>query len=203
MKLYYSRGACSLVVRILLHEIGVAVEYEAVDLKTKKTETGSDFLKVNSKGQVPTLVLDNGEVLTENAVIHQYLADTYHATQLLPIIGDFARYRVLEWTNFVTTELHKGFSPLFNSEVSQELKEKIFIPILRKKLTYVDRRLEGHKYLFKDTFTIPDPYLFVMLVWASHFKIAITDWPNLTRYFTEVKNRKSVSQALKEEGLLR
>src|SRR5688572_12009519 len=113
MKLYYSKGACSLAVRIILHEIGAACEFEAVDLATKKTETGMDFLKINPKGAVPTLILDDKAILTENAVIQQYLAEKYHATQLLPPLGDMKRYRVLEWLNFISTDLHKSCGPLF------------------------------------------------------------------------------------------
>src|SRR5690349_19217638 len=122
MKLYYSKGACSLAVRIIINEIGLQSEYEAVDLKTKKTATGQDFLKINPKGSVPVIQTDEKQILTENAVIQQYLADTNKATQLLPALGNFERYRVLEWLNFISTELHKGFSPLFNPNVPNELK---------------------------------------------------------------------------------
>ena len=128
MKLFYARGACSLATRILLNEMGIPVDYEAVNLKTKKTETDSDYLALNPKGVVPALQLENGVVLTENAVIMQYLADHYQATNLLPALDDFNRYRVLEWVNFITTDLHKGFSPLFNPQVPEPLKLQVFIP---------------------------------------------------------------------------
>src|SRR5690349_3300917 len=110
MKLYYSKGACSLAVRIALHELGIPCEFEAVDLKAKKTEKGADFFKINPKGAVPTLVLDDHTVLTENAVIQQYLADKQKAFEVLPPVNDMKRYRALEWLNFVSTELHKGCS---------------------------------------------------------------------------------------------
>src|SRR5437870_2266196 len=113
MKLYYSKGACSLAVRILINELNISCKYEAVNLKTKETETGKNFYEINPKGAVPTLILENNNVLTENAVIHQYLADQQKAHHLLPNLNDFKRYQVLEWLNFIATELHKGFSPLF------------------------------------------------------------------------------------------
>lgn len=201
MKLFYTKGACSLVVRIVINEIGMKAEYEAVDLATKKTESGQDFLKINPKGAVPTIMLNNGEILTENAAILQYVADTNKAYSLLPKMDDFKRYRVIEWLNFTTTELHKSFGPLFKPDLSEEVKEKFFIPLLKTKLTYVDKHLHHNKYLVGDEFTLPDAYLFVMLMWAHHFKLESAEWGNLKRFFNEVKDRKSVQQSLKEEGL--
>jgi len=129
MKLYYSKGACSLAVRIVINEIGMDAVYESVDLKSKKTESGRDFKAINAKGSVPTLELDNGKILTENAVIQQYLADEAKVYELLPEVGDLKRYRVLEWLNYITTELHKGFGALFNPTMSQDLKDELFIPM--------------------------------------------------------------------------
>lgn len=122
MKLYYTQAACSLAVRITINEIGLKCDYESVDLKAKKTEKGEDFLKINPKGAVPVLKTNDGEILTENAVILQYLADTNSATKLLPGTGDFKRYRILEWLNYITTELHKTIGALFNPELPQKLK---------------------------------------------------------------------------------
>lgn len=201
MKLYYSKGACSLAVRIIIHEIGLKCEFESVDLKTKKTEKGDDFLQTNPKGAVPTLVTDKNEVLTENAVIQQYLADTHHATELLPAIGDFNRYRVLEWLNFISTDVHKGFGPLFNPNVPQELKQSIFIPNLKNKMNTVEKQLQHHKFLAGDHFTLPDAYLFVMLSWLPHFSIDIGSWPHITKYLSEMVKRKSIADSLTEEGL--
>lgn len=201
MKLYYSKGACSLAVRICLHEIGIPCEFESVDLKTKKTETDSNFLNINPKGSVPVLVLDNQEVLTENAAIQQYLADEYKAKEVLPFPDNFDRYRALEWLNYVATELHKGCSPLFNPKISDLIKEDIFKPNLRTKLDFVDHHLSKNKYLLHDRFTIADGYLFVILRWLAHFKINISDWKNLSRYFTALKQRPGIQQSLKEEGL--
>jgi len=201
MKLYYSRGACSLAVRIVINEIGLNCEYESVDLKTKKTETGGDFLTISPKGEVPTLQLDNGEIVTENAIIQQYLADNAKATQLLPACGDFQRYRVLEALNYITTDIHKGFGPLFNPALPEDVKNEIFIPKLKKCFAYEDKQLGNNKFLMGDHFTLTDAYLFVMLFWAGKMKIELSEFPNLTRYFAELKTRKSISQSLSEEKL--
>ena len=126
MRLYYSKGACSLVVRIVIHELGLPFEYEAVNLKTKVTATGEDYLAINPKGAVPAILTDDNILLTENAVIQQYLADKAYASQLLPAVNDIKRYQVLEWLNYVTTEIHKGFGPLFNSNIPDNLKVENF-----------------------------------------------------------------------------
>src|SRR3990167_6389729 len=128
MKLYYTKGACSLVVRIIINELNINTEFESVNLSTKKTTTGRNFLEINPKGAVPTLEINPKEILTENAVILQYLADNAKATQLLPAIGDFNRYRVLEWLNYVATDLHKGIGILFNPAVTSELRDQLFMP---------------------------------------------------------------------------
>jgi glutathione S-transferase len=201
MKLYYSKGACSLVVRITLNELGVVFETESVDLKTKKTETGKNFLSINPKGAVPTLVLDEGEVLTENAVILQYLADTSeNGTMLLPEVGSLERYRVLEWLNFATTELHKTFGVLFNADVPQEIKDRIFIPLIKKKFKYISQSLGNRKYIAADHFTLPDAYLFVMMRWALFMKIDFKECSNLAKYFNELSDRKSIKESLKQES---
>ena len=201
MKLYYSKGACSLVVRIILNEIGSKVDYESVNLKTKETETGTNFLTINPKGAVPALKLDNEEILTENAVILQYLADSSKSTQLLPAVGDLKRYRVLEWLNYITTELHKGFGPLFNPSVPQDIKDKIFIPLIESKFKYVNKQLQKNQYLLGDHFTLPDAYLYVMLRWAESFNINVDGCTHLTTYYDELGKRKSIEQALEQEHL--
>src|SRR5690606_18210343 len=133
-KLFYAKGACSLAVRIIINELGIKASYESVDLKIKKTEKGDDFLNINPKGAVPVLETDQGELLSENCVIQQYLADTYHATHLLPSVGDFNRYRVLEWQNFVSSDLHKTIGLAFNPFVTEEMKVKMVVPLTKKKL---------------------------------------------------------------------
>lgn len=201
MKLFFSKGACSLVSRIILNELALPAEYEAVDLSTKKTATGGDFLKINPKGAVPTIITNDSEILTENAVILQYLADTNNATQLLPALGDFKRYRVLEWLNYVATELHKNFGPIFNSDIPQEIKNNFAIPLLKKKFTFIDKHLQNHKLLSGEHFTLPDAYLFVMLLWAAKLKIDLSELSNISLYFNDLKKRDSILRSLQDEGI--
>lgn len=200
MKLYYSPGACSQAPHILLHEIGFEHDAERVDLKTKKLEDGSDYLKINPKGAVPALQLDSGEVLTENAIILQYLGDRASWPEVLPPLGDFRRYRVLELVNFITTELHKRFSFLFNPAASDELKTLI-ISDLEKKLDYIDGRLGEGPFLFGDQLTLPDAYLFVMSRWTENF-LGLERWPNLAAFRGRMLKRPSVQHVLRLEGLL-
>ena len=200
MKLYYSPGACSQAPHILLHEIGFEHDAERVDLKTKKLEDGSDYLKINPKGAVPALQLDSGEVLTENAIILQYLGDRASWPEVLPPLGDFRRYRVLELVNFITTELHKRFSFLFNPAASDELKTLI-ISDLEKKLDYIDGRLGEGPFLFGDQLTLPDAYLFVMSGWTENF-LGLERWPNLAAFRGRMLKRPAVQHVLRLEGLL-
>jgi len=201
MKLYFSKGACSLAVRIVAHELNLKLEYEAVNLHggpTKTTASGKDYLSISPKGNVPALVLDNGELLTENAVIQQYLADT-HPSSMLPPLSDFKRYRVLEWLNFMSSDMHKAFSPLFNPKVPVELKESIFIPVLKERLNTVNKGLEGRTYLLGDDFTLPDTYCFAMLRWLPNFNVGLVDYPNIQLFFQAVSDRPAVKTALEEE----
>ena len=203
MKLYYSKGACSLAVRIVMNELGLAPDYISVNIKDKdkKTEYGEDFLQVNPKGAVPTLVTDDNKVLTENAVIQQYLADTNHAETLLPALPNFQRYQVLELLNFIATDVHKGYGLLFNPNAPDEVKKEIVIPNLMKKFAYLESVLSKNKFLMGNHFTLPDGYLFTMLMWANKQKFAMSGLPELTRYFTEMKTYPAVAQSLLQEGL--
>jgi glutathione S-transferase len=201
MKLYYTKGACSLAVRIVINELGLRCQYESVDLSTKKTETGENFLKINPKGYVPTLLLDNKEILSENLVIQQYLADTHPKGGLLPPVGEFSRYRVLEWQAFISTELHKGFSPLFNPSIDAKIKNEIFMSILQKKFSYLNQQLNNKKFLVGDHFTLPDAYLFVMLLWGQNLAVDYSGNDNLLRYFNVLKNHPSIKKSLQEEGI--
>ncbi len=202
MKLYYSKGACSLAVRIVMNELNLPCEYESVNLKTKQTETGGDYFKINAKGSVPTLVLNNKEILTENSAIQQYLVDSQKNTQLLPPVGNMQRYHVLEWLSFVSTDLHKGFGPLFNPTVPEQVKEDIFKPLLKNKFNFVDQHLGQHTYLAGDEYTLPDGYLFVLLRWLPHFKLDLpSHWKNLAVYFDNLKKRPSIHKSLTQEGL--
>lgn len=199
MKLYFAKGTCSLAVRIIIHEIRLKSEFEAVDLKTKKTASGEDFLQINPKGAVPVLLTDENEILTENAVIQQYLADKHNATHLLPALNNFKRYRVLEWLNFITTELHKGCGPLFNSAVPSDIKDSVFKPALQNKLHFVEKNLQKNTFLLGGQFTLPDAYLFVILSWLPYFKMDLNAWPHLTRYYANLEQRTTIQQSLQEE----
>ena len=199
MKLYYSPGACSQAPHILLHEIGLSHDAARVDLKSKMVEDGRSYLQVNPKGSVPALELDNGEVLTENAVILQYLGDRA-GSDMLPQLGDFRRYRVLEWVNFITTELHKSFAPLFKVDAGDETK-RFFRQQIGHKLDYVEGRLGGGPFLMGDTLTFADPYLFVISGWADRM-IGLDNWPNIAAFRERMLERPSVRHVLRFEGLL-
>jgi glutathione S-transferase len=201
MKLYYSPGACSLSPHIALHEAGITHELVKVDLKEKKTETGEDFAKINPKNQVPALVLDNGELVTEGPVIVQVIADKAPAKNLAPANGTDERYKMQEWLNFTTSELHKNFSPLFNPAIPDEVK-KFFADRIMGKFKYADSQLAGKDYLMGKQFTVADGYLFVMTAWADRMKIDLSGLPNLMAYKARVAARPNVQAALKMEGLL-
>jgi glutathione S-transferase len=198
--LYYSPGACSQAPHILLHEIGIEHDAKRVDLKSKTLEDGSSYLSVNPKGAVPALQLDSGEVLTENAVVLQYLGDRAAWPEVLPPLGDFRRYRVLEMLNFITTELHKRFAFLFNPESSDDFK-KFVIRDLSKKLRYIDSRLGSGPFLMGDELTLPDPYLFVISRWTEKM-IGLEQWPNLEAFRERMLERPSVRNVLRFEGYL-
>jgi len=199
MKLYYSPGACSQAPHILMHEIGLSHDAARVDLKSHTLGNGSSYYDVNPKGSVPALELENGEVLTENAVILQYLGDRA-GSDVLPPPGDFRRYRVLEMVNFITTELHKRFGFLFNPDTTEEMK-KLFIRDLGKKLDFIDQRLKGGPFLFGDELTLPDVYLFVIAGWTEKM-IGLEGWPNLTAFRRRMLQRPAVRNVLQFEGLL-
>lgn len=202
MKLYYTSGDNSLAIRIIIHELNLDCEYEAVDLSTKLTETGEDYFKINPKGQVPALLISKERLLTENAIIQQYLADKYHAVGLLPVIPAFERYRVLEWLNFISTEVHKTFSSLYKKTVPDSVKQDVFYPLLKRKYDYIDSHLANNTYLMGKQFTLPDSYLFTSLTWLIQLNINFDPWPNLWRYFKLLNQRPSVKKSLEEENLL-
>jgi glutathione S-transferase len=180
-------------------EAGIAHDLVKVDLKTKKLEDGGDFLKVNPKGQVPVLVLDNGEQLTEGPVILQAIADKAADKNLAPAAGTSERYHLQEWLNFVTSELHKNFSPLFQPALSEDTKA-FFRNRLLGKFKYIDGSLGGRDYLMGN-FSVADGYLYVMLRWADAMKIDLASLKNLAAYQTRMTARPKVKEALKSEGL--
>ena len=202
MKLYYSPGACSLSPHIVLLEAGLTYTLDKVDFATKKTSAGVDYLTVNSKGAVPTLQLDDGKLLTEGPAIVQYLADQKPESGLAPRAGTFERYQLMEILNYITSEVHKGFGPLFNREASAEIKAAA-IAGLGKKFDWLVGFLGNKNYLLGSTFTVADAYLFTVLSWTGHVGIDLSKWPVLTAYHSRIAQRPKVQQALKEEGLLK
>ena len=202
MKLYFAPGACSLAPHIALREAGLPFEAVAVNLRTRQLADGSDYLAINPKGQVPMLELDNGQRLAEGPVIQQYIADQAPASALMPPAGSWERYRVLEWLNFITSELHKGFSPLFNPAVPAEVKP-LFAARVKERLAWVDGELAGREYLSGATFTIADSYLFVVSNWTAATGIDISDLPHLQAFRARVAARPAVQAAMQAEGLLK
>ncbi len=201
MKLFYTSGACSLSPHIVLREAGLDFSIEKVDLATKKTEHGEDFLKVNPKGQVPTLLLDDGSVLTEGVAIIQYIADQVPDRNLIAPSGTMARYHTIEWLNYIATELHKGFSPLFNSQTPPEYKT-IARQKLEKQFQYVNSVLENQHFVLGSHFSIADAYLFNIMSWAIALQIDLSAYPAITDYLKRISERPAVSAALKAEGLI-
>ena len=201
MKLYYSPGACSQAPHILMHEIGLSHHAERVNLETKVTEHGRSYLEINPKGAVPALELDNGEVLTENAVVLQYLGDRAGSSDLLPTVGNFRRYRVLELVNFITTELHKRFGFVFSPTSTNEMKQ-VVVEELGKKLDWIDGQLGAGPFLLGDELTLPDTYLFVITGWTEKALGGLDRWPNLRAFRRRMMLRPSVRNVLKFEGLL-
>ena len=202
MKLYYAPGACSLSPHIVLRETGAKFDLSKVDFVTRKTAEGEDYNTVNPKGKVPALRLDDGEVLTEGAAIVQYIADKQGATQLAPAAGTKERVRLQEWLNFTASELHKGFSPLFNSKTPEDYRT-IVNENLSNKFAYLDKVLAGRDYLMGKTFTVADAYLFTILNWRHPLKIDISAYKNLQAYADRVGARPKVKEAMQAEGLLK
>ena len=202
MKLYYSPGACSLSPHIALCEAGVKFELVKAALKTHTLADGSDYYQVTAKGQVPLLELDDGARLSEGPVILQYIADHAPASGLAPAAGTMERYRVMEWLNFITSELHKSFSPLFNPAMPQEAKE-IFAAKLKERFAYVDARLEGNDYLMGKQFSVADAYLFTMTNWAAGVGVDITGFKNVEAFRARMLARPAVQDAMKAEGLIK
>jgi glutathione S-transferase len=200
-KLYYSPGACSLSPHIVLREAGLPFQLALASTKTHKLADGSDYYAINPKGYVPLLELDDGQRLSEGPVIVQYIADQVPASGLAPPAGTMARYRLMEWLNFITSELHKGFSPLFNPATPEDYKT-LARAKLSERLRWVDSQLEGKDYLTGDTFTVADAYLFVVAGWAKHVGVDLASAPHLTAFLGRVAARPAVQAALKAEGLL-
>jgi glutathione S-transferase len=200
MKLYVSPGACSLAPHIALIAAGLPFTVERVSMKTKTLASGGDYRAINDKGSVPALQLDDGKVLTEAAVLLQYIADQAPGAQLAPPPGDFARYQTMEWLNYIATELHKRFTPLFAPGCTEEGRTAAWAALARP-LTYLAGKLEGGRFLTGEGFTIADAYLFTVLNWAGFAKFSLADWPALQAYQARVAAVPAVQQALRAEGL--
>ena len=202
MKLYYSPGACSLSPHIVLHESGLPFEAVLASTKTHKLQDGTDYYTINPKGYVPLLELDDGQRLSEGPAIVQYIADLVPAKNLAPAAGTMARYRLMEWLNFISTELHKSFSPLFNPATPEDAK-----PMFRERLLgrfkWVDEQLAGKAYLLGDAFSVADAYLFVVSNWGQYVGVDVDGFSNLQAFRARMAARPGVQAAMKAEGLLK
>ena len=202
MKLYYAPGTCSLSPHIVSRELGLKLELKKVDTKQKTIEGGGDYRQVNARGYVPALELDDGEILTEGPAIVQYLADLRPEAGLAPKAGSFARYSLQEWLNFLTSEVHKQFSPLFRPNTPEDYKP-VAKENLAARLDWLDGQLAGKDYLMGSQFTVADAYLFVLLGWTRPMQIDLGRWPNLAAFHKRVGARPKVQEALQVEGLLK
>jgi glutathione S-transferase len=200
MKLYYSPGACSLSPHIALREAGLDFTLEKTDLRSKQTMSGGDIRRDNPKGMVPVLVLDNGDVLTEGPAIVQWIADQNPDAELAPAAGTMPRYHLMEWLNFITSELHKSYSPLFNPNAPEEYKA-IARTALAERYAFVNDKLAGGPYLMGRQFTVADGYLFTVTNWARIVKFDLTSYPNVVAFQERVRARPKVQEAMKAEGL--
>ena len=201
MKLYFSPGACSLSPHIALREAGIEFELERVDMTTRKTATGADFSAINPMGYVPALRLDDGEILTEGAAIVQYIADQLPEAGLAPAAGTLARARLQQHLNFVASELHKAFGPLFNANASVEAKRTAVANVGRR-FDHVEGLLaDGRAFLLGDRFSVADAYLFVVSNWAKPTGIGLERWPKLAAFLERVAGRDAVQAAMRAEGL--
>ena len=201
MKLYLVPGACSLASDIALREAGISFDSARVDIRTKKVD-GADFTQINPKGYVPALQLDDGQVLTENVAVLQYIADRNPSAKLAPAAGTLERYRLQEWLSFINSEVHKSFSPLFSPEATEPTKEYAR-HYLTRRLNYLQGALGDRKYLMGDQFTIADAYLFTVLGWGHHVGVDLAKWPGLKAYHERVGARPKVVEALTAEGLIK
>jgi glutathione S-transferase len=201
MKLYYSKGACSLSPHITACEAGLPLELVEVDLQSKRTKAGDDFRVINPNGYVPVLILDDGNKLMEGPAIVQYLADQAPDKKLAPLAGTFERYQLQQWLNFISTEIHKGFGLLFNPAMPEAAKQ-VAITTLTSRLETVAEHLSNRAFLLGEHFTVADAYLFITLRWGVYVNIDISRWPVLANYAAKISARPTVQKALKEEGLV-
>ena len=202
MKLYYSPGVCSLSPHIVLRETNTPFELVKTDIRAKTVDGGGDFRSINPNGYVPALALDDGTLITEGPAIVQYIADNAGATQLAPANGTIERTKMQSWLNFVSSEIHKSFGPLFNAEMPAEAKT-ILQQKLRDRFAFLDKHFAANDYLMGKSFTLPDAYLFTVLRWGKPMGVDPDSYANLKAYAARVEARPAVQAALKAEGLLR
>jgi glutathione S-transferase len=202
MKLYYAPGVCSLSPHIVLRETNTPFELVKTDIRAKKVADGSDFFKVNPNGYVPALQLDDGTILTEGPALVQYIADKAGATALAPANGTIERTKLQSWLNFVSTEIHKGFSPLFNPKMPDEGKAVVKERLLER-FAFLEKHLAANDYLMGRQFTVADAYLFTTLGWTKPLSIDITAYPHIQSYLARILSRPAVQQAMKAEGLIK
>ena len=202
MKLYYSNGACSMAPHIVLRESGLPFDLVRASTKTHQLDDGTDYYTINDKGSVPVLELDNGERLTEGPAIVQYIADQVPAANLAPANGTMARYRMQEWLNFITSELHKSYAPLFRPTTPEEYKV-ITKESLTKKYALVDKWLTGKNYTMGEAFSVADPYLFTVTSWAKHVGLDLSQFKNVGAFMARMAARPSVQATLVAEGLVK
>jgi glutathione S-transferase len=201
MKLYYAPGACSLSPHIVASEAGINLDLEKVDLQSGSTAGGQVYSKINPKGYVPALQLDNGEVLTEGPAIVQYLADQKPASKLAPPAGTLERYRLQEMLGYLNSEIHKTYGPMFNPSITAtERADKV--AYLHKRYALIEQQLGRHKFLLGDQFTVADAYLFTVTNWADHLKVYLSQFPKLQAFQKTVSARPAVQKALRAEGLI-
>jgi len=201
MKLYYAPAACSLSPHIVARELGIDIDLEKIDNRTKRTASGADYLTINPKGYVPAIELDDGQVLTEGPALVQYLADQKPEAGLVPPAGTMERYRMQEMLGYINSELHKTYSPLFNDATPQETRNER-LAYLKKRYAVLDERLANRPYLFGDQLTVADAYLFVVTRWANFVKLDLSGFPNVLAFQQRVAARPAVKAAMKAEGLL-
>ncbi|HZW21345.1 glutathione transferase GstA [Noviherbaspirillum sp.] len=202
MKLYFSPGVCSLAPHIALREAGLPFTLELVDTNTRLTASGADYLEVNPNGYVPAFEAEPGFVLTEGPAIMQYIADRAPESGLAPPPGSAQRYRLQSWLNFITSEIHKGFSPLFKPGMPAEAKT-MFKEQLAQRFDHVEKHLARHDYLLGNSFSIADAYLFVTTGWSGFVGIDLNRWPAILAFRERVQSRPSVQEAMRAEGLLK
>lgn len=202
MKLYFVPGACSMAPHITAREAGLALDLEKVDLEKRQTASGEDFWKISPKGYVPVVKLDNGQTLTEGPAILQYIADQKPESGLAPANGTLERYRLIEWLNFISTEIHKAFTPFFNPKLTPEWRENQ-LELLGRRFDFVVKKLDGKPYLMGDKFTVADAYLFTNLGWMNFLKLDMEKWPSLKEYMARVAARPAVKETMRAEGLIK